>query len=76
MSRPAAPVATGAADPTGLPGRAAHPNPNRGAVMHCPYCAGEDLWPDPETGYAWSCRACCRVFTVKLHGHAPRAVAR
>lgn len=56
-------------------GRSAHHNPNRGAIMHCPYCGGEDLWPDTETDYAWQCRECCRVFTVKLHGHIPREVA-
>lgn len=58
----------------GIGGKSAHPNPNRGAVMHCPYCGGENLWPDVETGYAWNCRECCRVFTVKLHGHKPRNV--
>lgn len=59
----------------GIGGRSAHPNPNRGAVMHCPYCGGDDLWPDLETDYAWQCRECCRVFTVKLHGHIDRKVA-
>lgn len=58
----------------GIGGKSAHPNPNRGAVMHCPYCGGENLWPEVETGYAWDCRECCRVFTVKLHGHKPRNV--
>nr|WP_240393970.1 hypothetical protein [Corynebacterium lactis] len=56
----------------GVGGRSAHPNPNRGAIMHCPYCGGDDLWPDMETDYAWQCRECCRVFTVKLHGHINR----
>ena len=59
----------------GISGRSAHPNPNRGAVMHCPYCGGENLWPDAETDYAWECRECCRVFTVKLHGQVERGVA-
>jgi len=58
----------------GIGGRSAHPNPNRGAVMHCAYCGGGDLWPDAETDYAWQCRECCRVFTVKLHGHVDREV--
>ncbi len=59
----------------GIGGRSAHGNPNRGAVMHCPYCGGDDLWPDYETDYAWRCTECCRVFTVKLHGHVPRDLA-
>ncbi|MFC3850540.1 hypothetical protein ACFORJ_10245 [Corynebacterium hansenii] len=58
-----------------IPGRTAHPNPNRAAIMHCPYCGGERLWPDAETDYAWRCGECCRVFTVKLHGHTERGVA-
>ena len=58
----------------GIGGRSAHPNPNRGAVMHCAYCGGGDLWPDAETDYAWQCRECCRVFTVKLHRHVDREV--
>lgn len=35
------------------------------AIRHCPFCAEEDLWPQPQPG-AWHCRACARVFTVGL----------
>jgi transposase-like protein len=55
-------------------GKSAHPNPRRATVMNCPYCASENLWPDPETDNAWQCRDCCRVFSVKLHGQLPRGV--
>lgn len=41
----------------------------RAAVLHCPYCAEEDLHPVAEHG-AWECRSCMRVFSVRLHGLA------
>jgi transposase-like protein len=53
-------------------GKSAHPNPRRATVMHCPYCASENLWPDTETDNAWECRDCRRVFSVKLHGQLSR----
>ncbi len=36
------------------------------AVQNCPYCADEDLWPVEEPTGAWQCRACARVFVVRL----------
>lgn len=44
------------------------PNPNRNHPQYCPYCAGEDLYPDEETEFAWSCQECARVFSVMFHG--------
>lgn len=44
------------------------PNPNRNHPLHCPYCAGELLFPDEETDFAWSCQDCLRVFSVCFHG--------
>lgn len=54
------------------------PNPNRNFPTFCPYCSGEDLWPNEETDFAWKCGECLRVFEVKFHGqddpdHAPAA---
>lgn len=55
------------------------PNPNRNHPAHCPYCAGQDLFPDEETDFAWSCQECLRVFSVQFHGqddpvHTPAPV--
>ena len=54
------------------------PNPNRNHPTHCPYCGGEDLWPNEETEFAWKCGECLRIFEVKFYGqddattgHAP-----
>lgn len=47
----------------------------RAAVMHCPFCAEEDLHPVEQPG-GWECRACLRVFTVKLLGLSTRRGAR
>lgn len=44
------------------------PNPNRNHPQYCPYCAGEDLFPDEETEFAWACQECARVFSVMFHG--------
>lgn len=41
-------------------------NQNRQAVMHCPYCAEEDLFPIEHGG--WECRSCSRAFSVKFLG--------
>jgi ribosomal protein L37AE/L43A len=41
-------------------------NQNRQAVMHCPYCAEEDLFP--IEGGGWECRSCRRAFSVKFLG--------
>jgi ribosomal protein L37AE/L43A len=43
----------------------------RAAIMHCPFCAEEDLHPVEEHG-GWECRSCLRVFRVTLLGLAPR----
>ncbi|MBB5790871.1 hypothetical protein [Jiangella mangrovi] len=40
----------------------------RAAIMHCPFCAEEDLHPVEEPHGAWECRSCLRVFSVKLLG--------
>ena len=51
----------------------------RGVVRHCPFCAEEDLWPVEEPSGGWECRACARVFTVRLDrveaAHIPGRVA-
>ncbi|MCT1498794.1 hypothetical protein M3A76_04195 [Corynebacterium sanguinis] len=44
------------------------PNPNRNFPTHCPYCAGEDLYPNEETNFAWKCGECLRIFEVKFFG--------
>jgi len=44
------------------------PNPNRNHPLHCPWCAGEDLLPNTEDDFAWLCRDCTRVFSVRYHG--------
>lgn len=44
------------------------PNPNRNFPSYCPYCGGEELWPNEETDFAWKCGECLRVFEVKFHG--------
>jgi hypothetical protein len=36
--------------------------------LHCPYCAGEDLWPHGDVHGAWACRECLRIFSVKFVG--------
>lgn len=55
-------------------GRRGHANPNRAAVLHCPYCAGTRLFPDVETSTSWNCRECRRVFSVTFHGALGRDV--
>ena len=40
----------------------------RAAVMHCPYCAEEDLRPVEEPRGAWRCLDCTRVFVVRFVG--------
>ena len=44
-------------------------NPNRQAVMYCPYCAEETLFP-LERG--WECRSCLRAFSVSFIGLVSR----
>jgi ribosomal protein L37AE/L43A len=39
---------------------------NRQAVMHCPYCAEETLFP--REGGGWECRSCLRAFSVTFLG--------
>ncbi|SEE91652.1 hypothetical protein SAMN04488561_3349 [Jiangella alba] len=47
----------------------------RAAIMHCPFCADEDLHPVEEPHGAWECRSCLRVFSVKLLGLSTRRSA-
>ena len=58
--------------PSARPGASAH-NPNRQAVMYCPYCAEETLFP-LERG--WECRSCLRAFSVSFIGLVSRDRAR
>lgn len=47
----------------------------RAAVLHCPFCADEELHPvehEQAPHGAWECRSCLRVFTVKLLGLSAR----
>ena len=39
---------------------------SRQAVMYCPYCAEETLFPREEGG--WECRSCLRAFSVTFRG--------
>jgi ribosomal protein L37AE/L43A len=39
---------------------------SRQAVMYCPYCAEETLFPREEGG--WECRSCLRAFSVTFLG--------
>jgi len=39
---------------------------NRQAVMYCPYCAEETLFPIEDGG--WECRSCMRAFAVRFIG--------
>lgn len=45
---------------------------SRAAVLHCPYCSAEDLFP-VEQQDGWECRSCLRVFSVRLLGLAAHA---
>ena len=49
------------ADSTGRPSHA-----DRQAVMYCPYCAEETLFP--LEGGGWECRSCLRAFSVTFLG--------
>ena len=42
---------------------------SRQAVMYCPYCAEETLFPREEGG--WECRSCLRAFSVSFLGLIP-----
>lgn len=44
------------------------PNPNRNHPLHCPWCAGEDLFPNEIEDFGWFCRDCTRVFSVRYYG--------
>ena len=44
------------------------PNPNRNPPLHCPWCAGEDLFPNEIEDFGWLCRDCTRVFSVRYYG--------
>jgi transposase-like protein len=36
--------------------------------LHCPYCAGERLFPYGDKHGAWECRECLRAFSVSFLG--------
>ncbi len=36
--------------------------------LYCPYCADEDLRPNEQEAAAWECRACARVFSLRMLG--------
>jgi ribosomal protein L37AE/L43A len=40
----------------------------RAAPFYCPYCGDEDLRPAEEGHGTWECRACARVFQLKMIG--------
>ena len=42
---------------------------NRQAVLYCPYCSEETLFPLEDGG--WECRSCLRAFTVGFLGLRP-----
>lgn len=44
------------------------PNPNRNHPLHCPWCAGESLFPNEIEDFGWFCRDCTRVFSVRYYG--------
>ena len=44
------------------------PHADRQAVMYCPYCAEETLFP--LEGGGWECRSCLRAFSVTFLGLA------
>jgi len=46
------------------------------AVLHCPYCAEEDLRPTEDSHGSWLCASCRRVFAVRLIGISPVDTAR
>ncbi len=48
----------------------------RAVPFYCPYCAEEDLRPEPEPHGAWRCVACLRVFVVRFVGIAAREGAK
>lgn len=39
---------------------------SRQAIMYCPYCSEETLFP--QEGGGWECRSCQRAFSVKFLG--------
>lgn len=41
----------------------------RAVPYACPFCAEEDLRPQPEG--RWHCRSCLRVFAITFHGVRP-----
>ena len=51
------------------PGESTGPSQTRQAVMYCPYCAEETLFPIEQGG--WECRSCLRAFSVKFLGLVP-----
>jgi hypothetical protein len=54
-------------------GEGGHHNPNRQAVLYCPYCGEETLFP-AERG--WECHSCLRAFSVAFLGLVSRERVR
>jgi hypothetical protein len=48
------------------PGSGRPSHADRQAVMYCPYCAEETLFP--LEGGGWECRSCLRAFSVTFLG--------
>jgi hypothetical protein len=67
-AHPGAPDHDGPASPES--GTPAVPG-ERAVPYHCPFCAEQDLRPDPAARSAWHCRACLRTFTVSFLGMKP-----
>jgi ribosomal protein L37AE/L43A len=60
-------VPSQAGEPADSRGSSGHAN--RQAVLYCPYCAEETLFPLEDGG--WECRSCLRAFTVRFLGLRP-----
>jgi ribosomal protein L37AE/L43A len=48
----------------------------RAVPFYCPFCAEEDLRPEPEPRGAWRCAGCTRVFVVSFVGLSLGAPSR
>ena len=57
------------APPAGRPSGSGHAT--RQAIMYCPYCAEETLFP--IEGGGWECRSCLRAFSISFLGLRPGA---
>ncbi|MBB5871787.1 ribosomal protein L37AE/L43A [Allocatelliglobosispora scoriae] len=41
---------------------------SRAVPFYCPFCGDEDLRPHEDHHGEWECRACTRVFSLKMIG--------